>query len=139
MSVLSEIERAFLMRSRIGHLATADLSGSPHLVPVCFVVSPGRLYTAIDEKPKRGGLLKRLRNISENPRVAFLADHYDADWSRLGWVMIDGVASILEKVSEQERPLVLLRNRYPQYASMNLGPVIAVKIIRVRSWGNLHG
>jgi PPOX class probable F420-dependent enzyme len=136
--VLSEIERAFLMRRRIGHLATADLSGSPHLVPVCFVVSPDRLYTAVDEKPKRGGLLKRLRNILENPRVAFLADHYDENWSRLGWVMVNGRALLLEQGPEQARANALLENRYEQYARMNLGTVIAIEIVHVRSWGDLN-
>jgi len=136
---MSELERAFLMRRRVGHLATADRSASPHLIPVCFAVSSHRLYSAIDDKPKRGELLKRLRNIAENPRVAFLADHYDEDWSRLGWVMIDGCAVLLEGGREHDAAKALLKDRYAQYASMNLGTVISIEIARVRSWGNLDG
>jgi PPOX class probable F420-dependent enzyme len=132
-------ERAFLLRRRIGHLATADRSASPHLIPVCFAVSHDRLYSAIDEKPKRLGLLKRLHNISENPCAAFLADRYDEDWSRLGWVMIEGRAELLEAGREHDAAMTLLRDRYAQYASMNLGTVISIEIVRVRSWGNLDG
>jgi PPOX class probable F420-dependent enzyme len=139
MLTLSERERAFLMRRRVGHLATADRSASPHLIPVCFAVSSHRLYSAIDEKPKRGGLLKRLRNIAENPRVAFLADHYQEDWSRLGWVTIDGCAALLEEGREHEAAKALLTDRYAQYASMKLGTVISIEIASVRSWGNLDG
>jgi PPOX class probable F420-dependent enzyme len=139
MLTLSERERAFLMRRRGGHLATADRTASPHLIPVCFAVSSHKLYSAIDEKPKRGVLLKRLRNIAENPRVAFLADHYEEDWSRLGWVTIDGCAELLEGGREHEAAKALLKDRYAQYASMKLGTVISIEISRVRSWGNLDG
>ena len=121
MLTLSELERAFLLRRRVGHLATADRSASPHLIPVCFAVSSDRLYSAIDEKLKSGGLLKRLRNIAENPRVAFLADHYDEDWSRLGWVMIDGRAGLLEGGREDEAAKELLKDRYatePDYPKL---------------------
>ena len=139
MLTLSELERAFLLRRRVGHLATADRSASPHLIPVCFAVSSHRLYSAVDEKPKRGGLLKRLRNIAENPRVAFLADRYDEDWSRLGWVTINGCAMLLEGGREHEAAKALLKDRYAQYGSMTLGTVISIEIASVRSWGNLDG
>jgi hypothetical protein len=71
--------------------------------------------------------------------VSFLADHYDEDWSRLGWVMLRGRADILDLGDEFERAGMLLRERYGQYASMSLEPIIAVRIQQVRSWGNLDG
>lgn len=67
-------------------------------MPVCFVLTGDNIYITIDDKPKRrpGAALKRLRNISENPSVALIADHYDdADWSRLGWVMVRGLGAVL--------------------------------------------
>ena len=48
------------------------------------------LVTAIDAKPKRPGMLARLRNIAWEPRVAVLADGWDEDWTRLWWVRLDG-------------------------------------------------
>jgi PPOX class probable F420-dependent enzyme len=138
--MLSDQQVRFLASCRVGHLATADARAAPHLVPVCFVVSEGALYITIDQKPKgdpRG--LKRLRNIIENPLAAFVADRYDEDWTRLGWVMLRGPAEILADGTEHDRAQALLRSRYRQYQAMALDdlPVIALRIERVTSWGNL--
>src|SRR6202011_3572873 len=94
-SMLSERERRFLAGRKAGHLATADRAGAPHVVPVCFAVADAALYITIDEKPKRGAPLKRLRNIAENPAVAVVVDRYDDDWTRLGWGMLHGEGEIL--------------------------------------------
>ena len=96
-SMLSDRESQFLTERRIAHLATADQGAIPHVVPVCFVLVEPALYITIDQKPKRGPVtaLKRLRNIAENPRVAIVVDHYEEDWARLGWVMLQGRAEIL--------------------------------------------
>jgi PPOX class probable F420-dependent enzyme len=138
--MLSEAQARFLASRRVGHLATADGRAMPHLVPVCFVVSEGALYITIDQKPKRDvRALKRLRNITENPVAAFVADRWSEDWTRLGWVMLRGPAEILADGVEHDRAQALLRSRYPQYQSMALAglPVIAIRIERVTSWGNL--
>jgi PPOX class probable F420-dependent enzyme len=136
-------ERAlrFLESRRVAHLATADARGAPHVVPVCFASRDKTLYITIDEKPKRVADrgMKRLRNIAENPAVAVVADRYDEDWSRLGWVMVRGQAEILDAGAEHDAAQALLRTRYPQLAAMRIGafPVIAVRIERITSWGNL--
>jgi PPOX class probable F420-dependent enzyme len=140
LHMLTEPQARFLADRRVGHLATADAHGAPHLVPVCFVVSGGSLYITIDQKPKgnpRG--LKRLKNIIENPLAAFVADRWDEDWTRLGWVMLRGSAEIVEHGPEHDRAQALLCSRYPQYQNMTLDdlPVIALRIERVTSWGNL--
>ena len=138
--MLSERERRFLAGRKAGHLATADRAGAPHVVPVCFVVADAALYITIDEKPKRAGApLKRLRNIAENPAVAVVVDRYDDDWTRLGWVMLRGRAEILEGGDEHARAQALLRARYRQLNDMKIASlaVIAVRLERVTSWGNL--
>ncbi len=139
--MLSGEQAAFLAARRVGRLATADARGNPHVVPVCFVIETTTLYVTIDEKPKRASArpLKRLRNMMENPSVAFVADRYDADWQRLGWVMLRGRADILTDGSEHDRAQALLRERYPQYRTMQLDglPVIALRIAQATSWGNL--
>jgi PPOX class probable F420-dependent enzyme len=132
--------RAFLEASRVGHLATADAGAAPHVVPVCFACSDTTLYITIDAKPKGNAAgLKRLRNIMANPRAAFIADRYDEDWSRLGWVMLRGAAEILDAGAEHDRAQALLRTRYPQYRSMQIEglPVIALRVARVTTWGTL--
>lgn len=138
--MLSDTERRFLAQQRIAHLATADKRAVPHVVPVCFAIREHTLYITIDEKPKRSTTaLRRLRNIAENPAVAIVADHYDEDWTRLGWVMLHGRAEILPEGSEHADAQALLRERYPQLRAMQIAehPVIAVRIERTSSWGNL--
>jgi PPOX class probable F420-dependent enzyme len=141
MDILSDPVRRFLDHQRVAHLATADRHARPHAVPVCFAVQADTLYIAIDEKPKRkaGTMLKRLRNIAENPAVAVVVDRYDEDWSRLGWVMLHGRADILVDGREHDDAQLLLRSRYRQLEAMQIGelPVIAVRIQRAASWGDL--
>jgi PPOX class probable F420-dependent enzyme len=138
--MLSDAQWRFLDKSRVGHLATADRSGTPHVIPVCYAVAESTLYITIDEKPKRRDMpLKRLRNILENPQAAFIVDRYDEDWRRLGWVMLRGGAEILESGAEHDRAQELLRARYPQYRAMNLAglPVIALRVAQTIGWGDL--
>jgi len=138
--MLSERERQFVSSRKVGHLATADRRGAPHVVPVCFALEGEALYITIDEKPKRADVpLKRLRNIAENPSAAVVVDRYDDDWKRLGWVMLRGRAEILTDGAEHARAQDALRARYPQLNDMQIGslPVIAVRVERVTSWGSL--
>jgi PPOX class probable F420-dependent enzyme len=139
--MLLDRERNFLIAQRVGRLATADARGNPHVVPVCFAIAEDTLYVTIDEKLKRASArpLKRLRNMIDNPSIAFIADRYDEDWSRLGWVMLRGRAEILADGPEHDRAQALLRDRYAQYRAMQLGelPVIALRIERVTGWGDL--
>lgn len=138
--MLSDRERPFLDMCRVGHLATADRRGVPHVVPVCYALSGSSLYITVDEKPKRRDIpLKRLRNIAENPAVAVVVDRYDEDWAQLGWVMLRGRAETLYRGAEHTEAQVLLRVRYPQLIAMDLTPlpVIALRVERVTSWGDL--
>jgi PPOX class probable F420-dependent enzyme len=138
--MLSGAQRRFLENRRVGHLATADASGMPHVVPVCFAAQENAAYITIDQKPKGDPrALKRLRNIAGNPVAALVADRYDEDWTRLGWLMLRGRAEILDSGAEHDMAQQLLRARYPQYGGMELAelPVIAIRIERVASWGDL--
>ncbi|MDQ6673606.1 MAG: TIGR03668 family PPOX class F420-dependent oxidoreductase [Chloroflexota bacterium] len=142
MVALDEQVRAFLDAQRVAHLATADASGMPHVVPICFSLVGETLYVAIDEKPKRGDpmRLRRLRNLAENPRVAIVADVYDdTHWSRLGFVLVRGIARVLIEGPEHARAVSALQDKYVQYRGMALEqrPVIAAEIDRVTAWGQL--
>lgn len=140
-SKLTGEERAFIEAHPVARLATADAQGVPHVVPICFVVPDDTLYLTIDQKPKQDARrLKRLRNIAENNQVAVIIDRYDdADWSRLGWVMLRGPAEIIEHGAEHAAAQSALKARYPQYRDMALAglPVIAVRVARVAQWGDL--
>jgi PPOX class probable F420-dependent enzyme len=135
---LSRTQRVFVRAARVAHLATADRAGRPHVVPICFVFDGDEIFSPIDEKPKRPSprLLKRLRNISENPNVALLVDRYDEDWRKLAYVLVMGTAKILLRGKAHRRTVRLLRRKYPQYRSMALNerPVIRISPKRVVSW-----
>ena len=131
---------ALIQAQRIGHLATADGTGAPHLVPICFTYDGQAIYSAIDHKPKRrtGYSMKRIRNIVENPRVAFLVHHYEEDWQQLYYVLIRGPASILESGPERQRALALLEDKYVQYQERHLaqsnGLVIKIVPESIQHW-----
>lgn len=139
--MLSTRERHFIDTRRVAHLATADATAAPHVVPVCFGLLDDVLYITIDQKPKRDQArpLKRLSNIAGNPQAAVVFDRYDEDWRRLAWVMLRGRAEILEAGHEHDRAQSLLKSRYPQLAAMQIAglPVIAIRIERATSWGDL--
>ena len=119
----------------VARLGTADGHGRPHVVVVTFAVDGDTIYTAVDQKPKSGTRLKRLRNVGENPMVTMLADHYSDDWETLWWVRADGRGTILADQRQMAAPLRLLANRYWQYRQAPpTGPVLAVTVERWTGW-----
>ena len=132
----------FVSHARVARLATADRFGVPHNIPICFWFDGGaRFYFVIDEKPKRliRGGLKRMRNISENPAVALVVDHYEEEWSSLAYVLIHGEARKVNDRNEYMLALRGLRDKYPQYRTMALSPdgnpMVAIEATRVHRWG----
>ena len=120
-------------RSPVLRLATVGGDGRPHLVPCTFAIDgSGRVIIGIDNKPKTSVNLRRLRNISENPRVSLLVDRYADDWAQLWWVRADGTAIVERSGDEHVSQWDLLRAKYPQYADQVLdGPVM---VVSVESW-----
>src|SRR5205814_1439364 len=126
-----------LREARVGRLATADASGRPLVVPVCFAFDGAVLFSAVDDKPKRTRQLRRLRNVAENPQASLLVDVWDEDWTRLAWVAVEGRADVLAAGVDFARALELLRTKYPQYHAMDLerdGAVLQLHADRVRAW-----
>jgi PPOX class probable F420-dependent enzyme len=131
-----------LREARVGRLATADASGRPLVVPVCFVFDGAAVYSAVDDKPKRTRALRRLRNVAENPQASVVVDVWDEDWTRLAWVAVDGHADVLTDGEAFTRALRLLRDKYGQYRAMNLerdGAMLRVRADRVRAWRATEG
>jgi PPOX class probable F420-dependent enzyme len=119
--IFSEAERAFAERHRVARLATADASGAPHVIPICYALVGDGFYFVIDEKPKRTRTgLKRLRNIAVNPQVALVIDDYDEDWTRLAYLLVRGRAAVVAEHAKYAEALAALRQRYPQYRTMPL-------------------
>jgi len=118
----------------VARLATRGTAG-PRLVPIVFATFGDRIVTAIDDKPKTTTRLKRLEDISTDPRVALLTDHYEDDWTALWWVRADGLAEIIEKGSSHRAAVDQLVVKYEQYRTQRpTGPVIAVSVTRWSGW-----
>ena len=136
--VLNERQVALLNLEPVGHLATADVNGHPHVIPFCFVCLDGIIYSALDAKPKSAELrrLRRVRNILENPRVSMIVDHYEPDWSRLWYLLVQGTAGLLEPCPEQAAAIGRLRAKYAQYRAMDMdgNPVIKITPARAIGW-----
>lgn len=137
--------QTFVQTHRIARLGTVDAGGHPLVLPICYVLVGGHLYSPIDAKPKRVPVqrLKRLRNITENPHVAVVIDEYSEDWTQLVYVILHGTAEVLLQGPEFEGAVVQLREKYPQYRAMPIqdNPMIAVRLTRVVSWeaaGSFH-
>lgn len=136
--VLSPEQVAFADRQRVAHLATTGADGQPHVVPITFVLLGGAFYFAVDQKPKRTTRLKRLRNIDENPKVAIMIDRYDDDWSKLGWMMVQGAASIVDSQNEQAQAMGALAEKYSPYRdNVPSGPVVRIVPAKVLGWGTV--
>ena len=149
--------RERFLSSPIARLATADLAGVPHLVPVTFArvgvgagvdvnrgdedgVDTGDgnagdlLVFAVDHKPKTTTRLRRLANIAANSAVCFLVDEYDDDWARLWWVRADARAAMLHG-APRDAALEALTEKYRQYRRrVPNGPVVGARVVRWSGW-----
>jgi PPOX class probable F420-dependent enzyme len=132
-----------LRDARVARLATADASGQPHVIPVCFAFDGTAIYVAIDEKPKKAApqRLRRVRNIMANPRVALVVDHYEEDWRRLRYTLVIGTAGVIDSGPDHRHGIALLREKYPQYRSMRLEdrPVLRISPGRTVTWAAAGG
>lgn len=120
--------------ARVARLATADATGTPHLVPVVFAVVGKSIWSAVDAKPKSTTALRRLANVAENPAVSLLVDHYADDWATLWWVRADGQATVVG-IDDADEGLAALVAKYPQYElDVPPGPALRIQVTRWASW-----
>ena len=136
--------RRFILAHSVARLATSGRDGQPHVIPFCYALDGERFYFVVDEKPKRqtGKPLKRIRNILENPPVAFVIDDYADDWTQLDYVLVNGIAVLVADESEYTRVLGLLHERYPQYRLMDLtfprNTMVRITPTKILAWGKIE-
>jgi PPOX class probable F420-dependent enzyme len=138
---LSDAARELVANARVAHLATSDQYARPHVMPIVFVWRDDVLYTPLDRKPKRDDdwhALRRVRNIETNGRVAIVVDRYGDDWSHLAWVLLEGVATILESGEERDAAAAHLLAKYSQYERLPLEgrPIVRVGIEHASEWSS---
>lgn len=127
--------RRLLEQARVARLATLNPDGTIALVPFVFAVAGDTLYSEVDDKPKSGRRLQRLRNIERDPRVSVLVDHYEEDWDAVWWIRLRGRGRILPEGAERDAALRMLAARYHQYARGGpAGEVIAIDVTHWLGW-----
>jgi len=120
--------------ARVGRMGLLDEEGAPRVLPVTFVVAEGRIWSAIDQKPKRAGEPARLRYLRRDPRAALTVDHYSDDWEELAWVQVLGTVRILDQ-AKGAPGLGALSAKYEQYREKRPpGPLLALRPERYLWW-----
>ena len=134
----------FIRDHRVARMATADGDGRPAVIPICYVFDGEHFYSPIDDKPKQvtPRQLKRVRNIETNPHVALVIDDYADDWSKLVYVLVTGLASVIQPgTDEHTRAVRMLRDKYSQYQAMAIDERMVIKITpaRIKHWRATRG
>ena len=118
----------------MGRLGLLDLEGAPRVLPVTYALAEGRIWSAIDRKPKRSEEPARLRYLQRDGRAALTVDRYTDEWDELAWVQVLGSVRILE-VAEGRAGLEALRAKYEQYRDEEPpGPLLALGPRRYLWW-----
>ena len=123
-----------LKSERVGRLGLLDDQGGPRVLPVTFALADGRIWSAIDNKPKRASEPARLRFLRRDSRAALTVDRYSDDWEELAWVQVLGSVRVLE-VAEGAAGLEALSAKYEQYrVEAPPGPLLALEPERYLWW-----
>jgi PPOX class probable F420-dependent enzyme len=131
---LPEWARELLASERVARLGYLDEDDHPRVLPVTFAVAGGAVWSAIDEKPKRGHEPARLGHLRRRPQAALLVDVYHDDWSRLAWVQLLGRVDVLPVGSAPEA-MEALAGKYAPYAERRPpGPLLRLSVERSRQW-----
>ena len=146
-AVIDPAERDFMAGRRTATLATLSSTGSPRLVPVCFVIGepePGletTVWTPLDDKPKQSPdprHLARVRDVLARPEVWLLFERWSEDWSSLAWLRARGTARLVEPGDDPaaHRAAAALRDKYRQYRAhaLDVRPMIRIAITRTVFW-----
>ena len=119
---------------RVCRVATVGEAGMPHLVPVCHVLSGGKVYFASGDDGRK------VLNLRANPRLALTIDLYSDDWANLKGVMVQGMAALIDKGPRFRKIRALLYKKYPQYPNEAAldesdSAIVEVTPVHVFSWG----
>ena len=138
---LTEDDATLVAEARRAVLTTIDArDGRPRSVPICSVLIGSSIYSPLDEKPKAGRdphRLKRVRNLTADPRATILVDHWDEEWTRLGFVELDCRGVLVEPGEAGHADAVAaLRAKYQQSAGHRLEalPMLRFAILAAISW-----
>jgi len=123
-----------IAHERVCRVATAGADGKPHLVPVCHVLTGGKICFG------SGNDARKVANLRENPSIALTVDLYSEDWAHLKGVMVLGTATLIARGQRFKQARARLYEKYPQYpeeAALATADSVIVEVTptRVFTWG----
>jgi PPOX class probable F420-dependent enzyme len=118
----------------VARLGLLDASGAPRVLPVTFAVAEGRVWSAVDDKPKRAAEPARVRWLRARPRAALTVDLYADDWAQLAWVQLLGAVAVLDVASAPEGLAALVARYAPYQERAPRGPLLRLSVERVLWW-----
>jgi PPOX class probable F420-dependent enzyme len=136
MDGLPEWAGELLAAARVARLGLLDDDGAPRVLPVTFALASGRVYSAVDDKPKRRpGVVARVRFLRARPRAALTVDRYEDDWSRLAWVQLLGTVAVLDDPGYRPEAMAALAAKYAPYRERPPGgPLLELTVTRALCW-----
>lgn len=125
-----------LEEARVAHLGMLDLDRGPRVLPVTFAVAEGRIWSAVDRKPKRDSEreLARLRFLRRDRRAAFTVDRYSDNWEKLAWAQALGEVEIVAPADAAQALRSLAQKYEPYRESPPPGPLLALTPERWICW-----
>ncbi len=119
---------------RVCRVGTASEAGVPHVVPVCHILTGGKIYFG------SGNDGRKVLNLKANPHVTVTVDLYSDDWANLKGVMVQGTAKLIEKGPRFRKIRALLYKKYSQYpaeAALDETDSVIVEVTptHVFAWG----
>jgi PPOX class probable F420-dependent enzyme len=104
------------------------------VLPVTYAVADGRIWSAVDNKPKRAAEPARLRFLRRDPRAALTVDRYSDEWEELAWVQVLGRVRVTD-LADGAAGLEALSAKYEQYREETPpGPLLALEPERYLWW-----
>jgi PPOX class probable F420-dependent enzyme len=135
LSKLPTWAAALLESARVARLGLLDDGGGgPRVLPVTFAVAGGRIWSAIDRKPKSTPEPARLRFLRTDPRAALTVDRYADDWDRLAWVQVLGEVEIVEVADAPDGLAALVAKYAPYREDSPPGPLLSLRPERFLHW-----
>lgn len=126
-------ELRYLERQMVGRLATASGKQIPHVVPVCYASNAEKIYI------HTGRDSRKVRNIMENRRVAFVVDEY-LSWEKNRGIIVRGYGEVLEGGKDFEAGRSFIYRKYPKWEQeypIVEGEEVLLAIVprKILSWG----
>jgi general stress protein 26 len=101
-------------------LATVTPDGKPLARTVDYITDSADIYFGTGKDSRK------VRDIQNNPNVAYTIDEVYKDWSQIQGAQMQGKATIVTDEAELNRIVQLFIEKFPVLADMPMGPDLAI-------------